>query len=232
MSTPAPPTPADRIDRRSYIRRRGQLTKAQRRALAELAPRHRLQGFNALTPPIMVEVGFGAGAALAEFAAAHPSWQCVGIELYQPGIGALLLKCEAQGLRNVWLVEENVHLVLPSWPAATVRHLAIYFPDPWPKARHHKRRLVQPRFVAEVARVLEPAGTLALATDWEHYARQMLAVCDAEPELVNVAGTGCFAERAMAARPITRFEERGLKLGHGIHDLLYRKRDTTSSKCR
>ena len=212
------------IDRRTHIRRRGHLTRAQRRALDDAADKYRLRDFNALTPPIMVEVGFGAGHALAEFAAGHSDWQCVGIELYQPGIGALTLQCEARGLANVWLVEDNARVVLPSWPAASVRFLAIYFPDPWPKVRHHKRRLVQPDFVRELTRVLEAGGRLALATDWEHYARQMLAVCDAEPTLVNEAGAGRFSRRAAAARPATRFEQRGLKLGHAIRDLLYRKR--------
>ncbi len=172
----------------------------------------------------MVEVGFGGGQALAEFAATHPSWQCVGIELYQPGIGALTLQCEAHGLDNVWFVEDNVRLVLPSWPAASVAFVTIYFPDPWPKARHHKRRLVQPSFVREVVRVLEPGGRLALATDWEHYGEQMLAVCDAEPALVNEAGAGCFSPPAAGSRPATRFEKRGVALGHDIRDLLYRKR--------
>ena len=170
----------------------------------------------------MVEIGFGMGQALVEFAATHPDWTCVGVEVYQPGIGSLILRCEERGIGNVLIVEDDVRSVLPTWPEDSVRLVAVYFPDPWPKARHHKRRLIQPSFVCQLARVLEPGGRILLATDWESYASEMLEVMDAEPALVNEAGRGSFAPRS-ALRPVTRFESRGQALGHGVWDLAFVK---------
>ena len=115
----------------------------------------------------MVEVGFGMGHALAHFASEHRDWDCVGIEVYRPGIGSLILHCETLGLDNVRIVEGDAATALARWPSGSVRLLAVYFPDPWPKRRHGKRRLIQPPFLNEVARLLEPGGRLLMATDWE-----------------------------------------------------------------
>lgn len=209
-------------DARVYVRRRGRLTSGQARAFAEHADRYRLADPARCSPPVLLEVGFGMGQALAAFAEAHPDWTCVGVDVYQPGIGSLILQCERAGIGNVRIVEDDVRRVLPGWPDASIRLVAVYFPDPWPKARHHKRRLVQPSFAAEAARVLEPGGRVLLATDWAPYAEQMLEVMDAEPGLVNASGPGSFATRP-SERPMTRFESRGHALGHTVRDLAYRK---------
>ena len=207
--------------RRIYVRRKGRLTRAQARALAERAGHYRFDGFDA-GRPAMAEIGFGTGQALIAFAASHPRWTCIGLEVYKPGIGSLMLRCDEQGINNVRIVEDDARAVLEGWPLRCLRYLAIWFPDPWPKARHEKRRLIQPGFVKQAARVLEPGGRLALATDWQPYAAQMLQVADAEPALTNEAGPGCFSSRP-DARPPTRFETRGEALGHDVRDLSYVK---------
>jgi len=180
--------------------------------------------------PLVVEIGFGMGAATAQIAAAHPDVDYLGVEVHPPGIGALLARIEAMDLRNVRIVDADAvevleHMIAPSSLAA----IHIFFPDPWPKLRHHKRRLVQPAFAALAASRLAPGGTLHCATDWLDYAGQMLVVLSAEPALVNTADG--FTDRP-ASRPLTKFEARGLERGHGIRDLLFRRRDdgTTSSR--
>ena len=209
-------------DARVYVRRRGRLTSGQARALAEHADRYRLTDPAECAAPVLLEVGFGMGHALAAFAEAHPDWTCVGVDVYQPGIGSLILQCERAEIANVRIVEDDVRRVLPGWPDGSIRLVAVYFPDPWPKARHHKRRLVQPAFAAEVARVLEPGGSVLLATDWAPYAERMLEVMEAEPGLANASGAGAFAPRS-SERPVTRFESRGEALGHAVWDLAYTK---------
>ncbi len=170
----------------------------------------------------MVEVGFGSGHALARFADAHRDWSCIGIELYRPGIGSLILRCETLGLDNVRIVEGDAVTSLAQWPSESVRQFAIYFPDPWPKRRHAARRLVQPTFVADIARLLEPGGRLLMATDWEPYAKSMLKTVDAEPALANEAGRGEFSEQP-AERPETHFESRGRASGRMVWNLAYAK---------
>ena len=170
----------------------------------------------------MVEVGFGMGHALALFAAEHRDWACIGIEVYRPGIGSLILQCESLELDNVRIVDGDAGTVIAQWPAASVRHVAIYFPDPWPKRRHGKRRLIQSPFIEQVARLLEPGGRLLLATDWEPYAVAMLKTADAQPTLANEAGSGEFSERSVE-RPETHFEARGRACGRAIWNLAYAK---------
>ena len=170
----------------------------------------------------MVEVGFGTGNALARFAEEHADWDCIGIEVYRPGIGSLILRCDALGLDNVRVVEGDAATILAEWPSSSVRLVAIYFPDPWPKRRHVKRRLVQPAFVGDVARVLAPGGRLLMATDWEPYARSMLKTADGEPTLGNEAGVGRFSERGLE-RPETHFEVRGRESGRAVWNLAYAK---------
>ena len=207
---------------RLYAGKRGRPTKAQARALAEHGDRYRMTRFESSDRPVMVEVGFGSGHALARFADEHRNWSCVGIEVYRPGIGSLILQCEALELDNVRFVEGDAVAALARWPSASVRRFAIYFPDPWPKRRHAGRRLVQPPFVGEVARLLEPGGRLLMATDWEPYARSMLETVDAEPALANEAGRGAFSEQP-AERPETHFESRGRASGRKVWDLAYGK---------
>ena len=170
----------------------------------------------------MVEVGFGMGHALARFADEHRDWNCIGIEVYRAGIGSLILQCEKLGIDNVRIVEGDAVTVLARWPSASVRLVAIYFPDPWPKRRHGRRRLIQPPFVAEVARLLTPGGRLLMATDWAPYADSILKTADAEASLVNEAGAGKFSERP-AERPETHFEARGLACGREVWNFAYAK---------
>ena len=168
----------------------------------------------------MVEVGFGMGHALARFADEHRDWACIGIEVYRPGIGSLILQSETLGLDNVRIVEGDAAVALARWPPASVRLVAVYFPDPWPKRRHGKRRLIQAPFIGEVARLLEPGGRLLMATDWAPYAQAMLKTADAERALANEAGAGKFSERP-AERPETHFEARGRASGRAVWNLAY-----------
>jgi tRNA (guanine-N7-)-methyltransferase len=215
---------------RSFVTRSGRATVAQQRALVELWPAYGVEfspgplDWNAIfgrSAPRMMEIGFGAGEALLEFASAHPEFDCIGIDVHRPGVGRLLLGAEAAALKNLRVVCHDAVEVLQTQIApASLTLVHIFFPDPWPKKRHHKRRLIQEPFVQSLARVLQPGGVLRLATDWEPYAHHMRAVIDACSELTNVANG--FAERS-AARPLTRFERRGQRLGHGVWDLEYRK---------
>jgi len=213
-----------------YLRHRGRPTRAQLRAVADLGPQlivgdrggkldwDREFGRRA---PLGLEIGFGMGHALLDWAAQRPDWNLIGVEVYQPGIGALLLGVERLSLHNVRLLVEDARSVLEScFQPASLDEVRIFFPDPWPKKRHHKRRLIQPDFIARIAACMRADATLMLATDWQHYAESMLAVLDREPLLTNLAGAGCFASRP-ASRPATRFEERGRKLGHAVWDLAY-----------
>lgn len=214
------------------MRRAGRTTAAQARALQQLWPRFGLE--QAAGPldldaafgrsaPRHCEIGFGDGTALAAAAAAHPDIDFLGIEVHEPGVGRLLLAIEDRELTNVRIIRHDAVEVVGRWlPAASLDRVNIFFPDPWPKKRHHKRRLIQPPFLAALHRVMRPGAVLHLATDWEHYAEQMLEVADASPGFENLAGEGRFSPRP-EERPQTRFENRGLRLGHGVRDLLYRR---------
>ena len=227
----ASPAAAPRRPVRSYVLRGGRLGSGQQRALAALAPRYVLPW--APTPidpaavygrraPLVVEIGFGMGAATAQIAAAQPERDFLGIEVHEAGVGALLERVDEQGLDNLRIVRHDAVPVLQQMIApASLAGVHVYFPDPWPKKRHHKRRLVQPGFVALLATRLTPGGYLHCATDWQPYAEQMLQVLGAEPLLVNTAAG--YAERP-AQRPLTKFEARGLALGHGVWDLVFRRR--------
>ena len=161
-----------------------------------------------------LEIGFGNGDALAELAERHPDEDFLGAEVHRPGVGRLLLAIEAEHLSNVRVAcEDAVQLCGQRLPDACLDAVLIYFPDPWPKKRHHKRRLLQPEFAALLAQRLKAGGRLHFATDWEEYAEHALAVLSASPEFENSVAEGGYAPRP-AERPATRFEQRGLKLGH------------------
>ena len=225
------PVPAPRRRIRSYVVRPGRIGPGQARALAELGPRFILPYQDAPVDfaaafgrhaPLVVEIGFGMGDATATLAAARPETDFLGIEVHPPGVGALLKRIGELALRNVRIVQHDAvevleHMVAPGSLAGG----HVFFPDPWHKARHHKRRLVQPPFVRLLASRLAPGATLHCATDWQPYAVQMLEVLSAEPDLRNTAGG--YAERP-ALRPLTKFENRGLGLGHGVWDLVFEKR--------
>lgn len=216
---------------RSFVRREGRMTGAQRRALDELGPRYGAPGDGVLDfaalfgrrAPVLLEIGFGNGEALLAMAAARPDADFIGIEVHRPGVGALLLRLDQAGLGNVRVVCDDAQAWLERHvPDASLDALHLYFPDPWPKARHHKRRLVQPAFAALVRRKLKPGGILHMATDWEDYARHMLEVMTAAEGYENTADAGGYAPRP-DYRPPTRFERRGQRLGHGVWDLIFRR---------
>ncbi|HEX6018273.1 MAG TPA: tRNA (guanosine(46)-N7)-methyltransferase TrmB [Burkholderiaceae bacterium] len=203
----------------------------QQRALRELAPRFVLpfsrRPLDAAAvfgrhAPLILEIGFGMGDATARIAAATPEVDLLGVEVHPPGVGALLQRIEALALTNLRVVQHDAVEVLAEMIAPqSLAGAFVFFPDPWPKKRHHKRRLIQPPLVSLLASRLAPGATLHLATDWELYAQQMLQVLGAEPALVNTADG--FAPRP-AYRPPTKFEQRGERLGHTCRDLVFRKR--------
>lgn len=210
------------------------MSPAQQRALDELLPRlgvafapktlefDRLFGRHA---PTIFEIGFGMGETTAEIAKARPDDNFLGVEVHGPGVGGLLKRVDELGLANVRVIRHDAVEVLAAMIApASLAGIHVFFPDPWPKKRHHKRRLLKSAFVHELALRLTAGGYLHAATDWEDYADEMLAVLSAEPLLANtVAG---FAARP-AYRPLTKFEARGLRLGHRVRDVIFRRRDGT-----
>jgi tRNA (guanine-N7-)-methyltransferase len=216
---------------RSFVTRAGRMTTAQARALVELGPRHVLP-YDPATPDLVaacgaahaqtvLEIGFGMGHATAHIAALQPGTLFIGCEVHEPGVGALLKLIGELGLDNVRIVQHDAVEVLRHMIAPGTLHGAhIFFPDPWHKKRHHKRRLIQPPFVHLLAERIAPGGYIHCATDWQPYAEQMLTVLSAEPLLTNTAAN--YAPRP-AYRPETKFERRGLRLGHGVWDLVFRR---------
>jgi tRNA (guanine-N7-)-methyltransferase len=217
---------------RSFVVRSGRMTAAQERAWATLWPRYGSDETRAAVDPDVwfgrharrtLEIGFGNGEALAALAVAHREEDFLGIDVHRPGVGRLLLSCERHGLTNVRvLCRDAVECVSRQLPDASFDEVLLYFPDPWPKKRHHKRRIVQPAFVEQVARVLKPGGTFRLATDWQPYAEHMRTVLSSCPLFVNCSTEGPWSARP-GSRPLTRFERRGERLGHEVRDLAYRR---------
>jgi tRNA (guanine-N7-)-methyltransferase len=215
---------------RSFVLRTGRTTVGQAKALETLGPRFLVPyaakplNFTALfgrEAPRVLEIGFGMGEATAHIAALMPEHDFLCCEVHSPGVGALLRRIGVQGLGNIRIVQHDAVEVLQHMvPPASLAGVHIFFPDPWHKLRHHKRRLVQPPFVALLASRLAPGGYVHCATDWENYAQQMLEVLGAEPQLVNTARE--YAPKPHY-RPLTKFENRGLRLGHGVWDLVFRK---------
>ena len=217
---------------RSFVTRAGRLSPAQARALDTLGPQFCLPygkvplDFSAAfgrAAPTVLEIGFGMGGTTAAIAAAMPDRNFLGVEVHTPGVGSLLKLIGEQQLANLRLIQHDAvevvnHMIAPR----SLAGVHVFFPDPWHKARHNKRRLVQPAFVALLASRLAPGGYLHCATDWEDYAVQMLEVLGAEPSLENTAAG--YASRP-AYRPVTKFENRGIKLGHGVWDLVFRLRE-------
>ncbi len=216
---------------RSFVLRQSRTSAAQQRAVDTLLPRWgieyagqplNLEAAFRRRAPVVLEIGFGMGESTAAYAALHPERDFLGVEVHTPGVGNLLKLIDAQGLRNVRVVRHDaVEVLRHMLPPDSLAGAHVFFPDPWPKKRHHKRRLIQPPLVHLLAERLVPGGYLHLATDWEEYALQMLEVLSAEPLLENTAAG--FAPRP-ESRPLTRFEQRGLRLGHGVWDLLFRRR--------
>lgn len=215
---------------RSYVLRQGRISKAQERAHAELLPKYGISycgsvpDLDALfgrAAPRILEIGFGMGETTARIAAEHPENDYLGIEVHTPGVGSLLKLIEAKGLTNLRVVQHDaVEVVHHMLEPASLDGAHVFFPDPWPKKRHQKRRLMQPAFVALLASRLKPGAYLHAATDWQDYAEHILAVLCAEPQLRNTAEG--YAARP-EYRPLTKFERRGLKLGHGVWDMVFRR---------
>lgn len=215
---------------RSFVLRQGRMSDAQKRYLDEGLPRFGVPyakapvDFDAVfgrAAPRILEIGCGMGETTVAIAAAHPENDYLGIEVHGPGVGSLLKQISTQGLTNLRVIQHDaVEVLRDRIPHASLVGIHVYFPDPWPKKRHHKRRLIQPPFVHELALRLAPNGYLHCATDWEEYAQQMLEVLDGEALLANSAEG--FAPRP-AWRPQTKFETRGLRLGHGVWDVLFRR---------
>ncbi|MET4575111.1 tRNA (guanine-N7-)-methyltransferase [Ottowia thiooxydans] len=223
---------------RSFVTRAGRVTTGQARALADLGPRY-IVAYDPGTPDLVaacatsaqaqgktyektvLEIGFGMGAATAHIAGLQPDTLFIGCEVHEPGVGALLKSMGEQNLDNIRILQHDAVEVLAKMIApASLDGIHVFFPDPWHKKRHNKRRLLQAPFVRELATRLKPGGYIHCATDWEPYAQQMLEVLGAEPLLANSA-EGYAAKPEY--RPLTKFELRGLKLGHGVWDLVFRK---------
>jgi len=216
---------------KSFVVRAGRMGTGQIKALAELGPRFVLP-FKPETldcpavfgrqAPVVLEIGFGMGGATAQIAQSLPDHDFIGCEVHEPGVGALLKLIGEQDIPNIRIFQHDAVEVLEHMiPPGSLAGIHIFFPDPWHKKRHNKRRLIQSPFVAKLVQHLRPGGYLHCATDWQPYAEQMLEVLSAEPLLENTASG--FAEKP-AYRPLTKFENRGLKLGHGVWDLVFRKR--------
>ena len=230
-SAPLPAGPPRRAIR-SFVVRAGRMTVAQERAWAELWPRFGLESADVpldlaavfgREAPRTLEIGFGNGESLVSLAAEQPERDFLGIEVHRPGVGHLLLRIEELGLRNLRVIcRDAVEVLERCIPESALDEVLLYFPDPWPKKRHHKRRIVQPGFVALVSSRLRPGGVFRMATDWQPYAEHMLAVAGECAALRNDSSEGDYVPRP-ASRPVTRFERRGQRLGHGVWDLAFRR---------
>lgn len=213
---------------RSFVLRQGHLSTAQENAIQEGVPYWGitytphflvLEEVFERTAPTILEIGFGMGQATATIAKTHPQHNYLGVEVHTPGVGALYQLIKKEDIENIRIIQHDAVAVLENMLAPnSLSGIHIFFPDPWPKKRHHKRRLIQPEFVKLLASRLKEGAYLHLATDWEDYAQQMLAVLNAEPMLKNTSTD--FAEKP-EYRPLTKFEQRGLKLGHGIWDIVF-----------
>ncbi|SFE83978.1 tRNA (guanosine(46)-N7)-methyltransferase TrmB [Nitrosomonas sp. Nm166] len=216
---------------RSFVLRQGRLSNAQRRACETLLPKYGIpfsqnrldldQVFGRQTSKIL-EIGFGMGESTAAIAQRYPENDYLGIEVHTPGVGSLLNQIEKLELTNLRIIQHDAVEVLQYMlPTECLKGIHIFFPDPWPKAKHHKRRLIQPALVARLGEHLEPGGYLHIATDWEDYAIQILQVLNQQSQLINTVPA--YAPRP-AYRPLTKFEQRGLKLGHDVWDIIFAKK--------
>jgi tRNA (guanine-N7-)-methyltransferase len=216
---------------RSYVLRQGRVSNAQGRAVENLLPKYGIlhstqqldyiKEFNRSAPTIL-EIGFGMGETTATIAATNPHNNYIAIEVHTPGVGNLLKEIDAQQLSNLRIIQHDaIEILRDMIPAASLGGIHIFFPDPWPKKRHHKRRLLQAPLVKTLCDKLLPGGYIHVATDWQEYAEHILATLSAEPLLTNTADG--YALRP-TYRPLTKFEARGLKLGHGVWDIIFTKK--------
>ena len=217
---------------RSFVLRAGRMTPAQERALTELWPAYGVEPSDAVLDleaifgrraPRCLEIGFGVGEVIGSLAENHPDIDYVGIEVHRPGVGRLLLRAQQANLRNLRVIcHDAVEVLKDCIPNDSFDEILVFFPDPWHKKRHHKRRLIDTAFVASLAAKLRAGGVLRMATDWQAYAEKMLAVCNTDPQLASLSADGTYVPRPDFRAP-TRFERRGARLGHGVWDLAYTK---------
>lgn len=226
---------------RSFVRRTGRLTPGQQKAFDRLWPRYGVetsdQRFDAnqlfgRQAPLTLEIGFGNGESLVEMAAAYPEQDFLGIEVHTPGIGHAMLAAEKSGVSNLRLVcGDAMEVLTQQVPDGALNRINLYFPDPWPKARHHKRRILQGTFLDLAARKLRPDGTLNIATDWANYADHIDETMASRPDFQRAERREHGGDRPLD-RPTTKFERRGLKLGHRIWDWVYRRLPAAASESR
>ncbi len=224
--SPAADIPEFRRTVRSFVRRAGRLTAGQKSALAELWPKYgvdfaaRILDLDALFgrhAPCIMEIGFGNGELIAEMAANAPDMDFIGVEVHEPGVGHCLMLVDARNLTNVRIIRHDaVEVLRDQIPDAALAGVNLFFPDPWPKKRHHKRRIIQPDFVALLSGKIRIGGAVQIATDWTGYAEHIEAIVAANPSFEATDGPP-------TGRCVTKFEQRGKNLGHGIHDLVYRR---------
>lgn len=217
---------------RSFVLRKGRLTTAQQHALDELWPHYGIEPGETMldfddhfgrSADVIVEIGFGNGESTWQMARAEPEKNFIGIEVHQPGVGQLLMALDEHSIENVRIAcEDAVPFLQKRIATGSLAGVRIYFADPWPKKRHHKRRIIQPEFVEELARCLAKDGILHLATDWQPYAEHVLEVMRSNTEFSNLSASGDYCERP-DWRPYTKYEKRGQRLGHEVRDLLYRR---------
>ncbi|PCJ29741.1 MAG: tRNA (guanosine(46)-N7)-methyltransferase TrmB [Moraxellaceae bacterium] len=223
---------------RSFVRRQGRLTDGQQRALDEYWSQYGLTldagllNFSELfgrESAVILEIGFGNGSSLVAMAKSQPEKDFIGIEVHRPGVGSLINEAQSQGVTNIKVFHEDAIEVLASCiPDKSLMGFQLFFPDPWHKTRHNKRRIVTPEFIKTIHQKLKSGATIHMATDWQHYAKQMLKVLTADHQIKNTvskdeaATTGGYAPRP-DYRPKTKFEARGERLGHGVWDLIFSK---------
>ena len=224
------PVQARRV--RSFVLRAGRLTEGQKRALDELWPVYGVTGDEGVLEfrklfsndhPVILEIGFGNGEATWQMARARPGENYLGVEVHKPGVGHLLLRIEEHGIGNLRIAcEDAVEFLQQRVPSGSLAGVRIYFPDPWPKKRHHKRRIIQAGFIKLLADKMQPGGILHLATDWEPYSEHMLEVMHNSQDFENLAPEGGTVSKP-EWRPVTKYEQRGERLGHGVFDLVFRR---------
>ncbi|MCG7968041.1 MAG: tRNA (guanosine(46)-N7)-methyltransferase TrmB [Candidatus Thiodiazotropha taylori] len=217
---------------RSYVLRQGRMTEGQQKAYEALWPRYGLElesgpldlsGLFEQIQPVTLEIGFGNGESLRQMAQHQPQHNFLGVEVHGPGVGHLMIQLDQHQLNNVRILKQDaMELLRHHLQPGSLQRVQLYFPDPWHKRKHNKRRIVQDEFAELIQRVLIPGGVLHMATDWEDYARQMMRVLSAHQGFQNQAGEGNFSPRP-ETRPLTKFEQRGERLGHGVWDLLFER---------
>jgi tRNA (guanine-N7-)-methyltransferase len=217
---------------RSFVRREGRLTPGQQRALQELWPQFGIEHDETVldleavfgrSAPCVLEIGFGNGASLLKMAQDNPDTDYLGIEVHRPGVGNLLLGIEREDVKNIRVMSEDaVDILKQQIPDASLDMVQLFFPDPWHKKKHHKRRIVQTDFVQLLYRKLKPGGLFHMATDWQDYAEHMLEVMMAAEGFTNTSPTNDYVDRP-DSRPLTKFEQRGHRLGHGVWDLIFKR---------